>query len=287
MPETVLPMLIARGGSGRGLYWWHDASAPVGRPGWTRNLVRISETLLVRLVARSRVRVLTGNSQTCSWLESNRLSPAAITLTRNGPSFLSPPVPSDQVFSTEPRLESLVGRRFVVFCARLSNLKGAADLPAISRHVLGAAKDAAIVICGTEGPEGAAVHLALEPHERTGRVMFLGFVSEPVKQWLFEHAHVLIAPSYEEGWGATVTDGVTSGSWVVTYDLPAVRESCPDGPVFVPLGDAHLFSGATSVCLEKPRPAKRREAPREIWKQIARSDLEAITESEPRFLYRP
>lgn len=273
----AVPMLITRGGSGRGLYWWHHASAPIGRPGWTHILVRLSETFLVRLVARSQVRVLTGNSQTRSWLESNGLSPAAITLTRNGPSFMSAPESSDKVFSSEPRLEGLVGRRFVLFCARLSNLKGAADLPAISRHVLEAASDAAIVLCGTEGPEGAAVHRALDSYEQAGSVMFLGFVTELVKQWLFEHAHVLIAPSYEEGWGAAVTDGVTSGCWVVTYDLPAVRESCPDGPVFVPLGDVQLFSRATAACLGRSRPTRRPEGATETWKRIAQSDLEAIT----------
>jgi glycosyltransferase involved in cell wall biosynthesis len=107
-------------------------------------------------------------------------------------------------------------------------------------------------------------------------VLVLGFVSELVKDWLFAHAHVFIAPSYEEGWGGAVADGVASGCWVVTYDLPAVRESCPHGPIFVPLGDRQLFAEMTCACLPKPRPNTHRTTYQRTWQSVAWDDLAAI-----------
>jgi glycosyltransferase involved in cell wall biosynthesis len=231
--------------------------------------------LLVRLLAKGTVLVFTGNSPTRQWLQSRGIKASAIALTRNAPYFQGSPFTNDDAFKAEPVLRTFAQRKIVLFFARLSNLKGAGDLPTICARVLEARDDSAIVICGLEGSESAPVHRALQHLERTGRVAFMGFVSESIKEWLFAHAHVVIAPSYEEGWGGVVTDAVATGCWVVTYDLPAVRESCPHGPVFIRLGDVHAFSLATVDCLSKPRPAPL-SVGLESWRQIADGDLTAV-----------
>jgi glycosyltransferase involved in cell wall biosynthesis len=236
----------------------------------------MSEAIVARLLARSHFIVLTPNSLTRHWLENRGISPEAVTLTRNGPSLQRTATTDEVLFSLEPALSLLDGRRFVLFFARLTSLKGARDLPAISRYVLENSRDTRVVICGGEGPEAELVHRTLEAQETNGSVAFLGFVTEAIKTWLFLRAHVLIAPSYEEGWGLTVKDAVASGCWVVAYDLPAIRESCADGPVFVPLGNVTAFSHATALCLERPRPAPALDSSIVLWTQIARDDLEAV-----------
>ncbi len=271
----ALPMLLARNCGVRAVYWHHHITAAQGRPAWVVSLVRISEILLVPLVTLRRVRVLTGNSDTERWLRSRGVSPHAIALTPNGPSLQAGLQSDEETLRKEPSLLRFEGRKFVLFCARLSNLKGAGDLPMISRHVVAANEATPIVICGpeSESAEAKAVRRALEPLEKDGSVTFLGLVSESCKRWLFQHAHVLIAPSYEEGWGVTVADGLASGCWVVAYDLPALRESCPDGPVFVPLGDVESFARATTACLEKPLPPPRARVTLGLWNRIAEGDL--------------
>jgi glycosyltransferase involved in cell wall biosynthesis len=183
---------------------------------------------------------------------------------------------SSSEFEGDAFFKRLGGHRFVLFFARLTNMKGAADLPAITRHVLQSLPYVTIVLCGEETHQSTEVHRALAPFEQNGSVKFLGFVSEPVKAWLFQHAHVVIAPSYEEGWGITVSDGLFGGCWVVTYDIPAVREASPEGPIFIPLGDVEAFSRATVDCLRAPRPARATAGDRSSWASIANTELAAI-----------
>src|SRR5262249_16150999 len=51
-----------------------------------------------------------------------------------------------------------------------------------------------------------------------------GFVSESEKRRLLSEARVLIAPSYEEGWGIAVCEGLASSLPVVDYRLPVLDE---------------------------------------------------------------
>ncbi len=169
-----------------------------------------------------------------------------------------------------------------MFFARLTNLKGAGDLPAISQDLIEGNNGTRIVICGAEGPETESVQRALMPLEREGAVIFAGLVSESTKAWLFMHAHVLIAPSYEEGWGVTVADGVASGCWVVCYDLPAIRETSPRGPIFIPVGDVAVFTEAAAECLRKPRPSKVPNQVGGLWTHIAWNDLEVVVSDRTR-----
>jgi glycosyltransferase involved in cell wall biosynthesis len=138
--------------------------------------------------------------------------------------------------------------------------------------------DVRIVICGPFDADGAALRESLKQYELGGKVFFPGFVSEWVKTWLFQHAHVLIAPSYEEGWGVTVSDGIKAGCWVVAYDLPALREGCPEGPVFVELGNVTAFARATSLCLSSPRRSEplRGALGTDSWETIAADELRTI-----------
>lgn len=273
----VLPMLLARNCRYRSVYWWHHATAPHGRPAWAHGLIRLSEALLACFLRKGTVFVFTGNSTSRAWLESKGVNPRKIALTMNGTSISETPASDGDVFEREPMLKRLSGRKLVLFCARLSNLKGAGDLPSICPSVLMWDPNAAIVICGAEGPESPAVHRALEQYESSGAVTFLGFVSERAKKWLFEHAHVLMTPSYEEGWGGAVADGLSSGCWVVSYDVAAVRESNPDGPIFVPVGDVQLFASEIVSCLAQPRPSPEGAVQTAEWARIAQHDLRSIT----------
>jgi glycosyltransferase involved in cell wall biosynthesis len=273
-------MLFAGNCLARGVYWWHHATAQRERPAWIAALVRTSEAIVVRSLKRKTVRILTGNSHTRAWLVQRGLSPDAITLTSNGPTFDDTHVSDNEILAAEPALKKLIGRRFVLFFARLTTLKGADDLPSIVRHVL-ESNDTIIVICGTEASQAQNVRRELESFEMRGLVQFMGFTTGSMKSWFFQRAHVLIAPSYEEGWGMTVGDGLAAGCWVVAYELPALREAFPDAPILVPLGDKKGFAEATVQCLEQPRPSRGTNLDLSQWERIAWADFRALIETRP------
>lgn len=272
----AIPMLLARGPHKRALYWWHHLSAPLGRPRWTELVVRMSEAFLTRLLERRQIYVLAGNSYTQEWLIGRGVPRALVGLTTNGPSFQCEPIEDEDAFRINPALRALQGKKIELFFARLSNLKGAQDLPEIARQTLAMCRDACLVVCGSEGEEAAAVRQDLRELELEGRVVFMGFVDEVTKRWLFDHAHVLISPSYEEGWGITVADALVCGAWVVTYELAAVQQANPTGPLYVQVGDVAAFVAETVACLQKERPIAALVSPGREWAEIAACDLNAM-----------
>jgi len=279
-PYDAIPMLLAGASRAAGVYWHHHLPAVRVRASWVDGLVRLSESLLAKALSKTQVRIFTGNSETRDWLVGKGVPANAIALTPNGPSFLAGPL-VDSAPPTDWVVHAYEGKLFVLYCARLSNLKGAGDLPSIARNLIASGARPQIVVCGEGGSEAIAARRALADLEMTGDVRFLGFVQESTKKWLLQNAHVLIAPSYEEGWGLTVSDGVASGTWVVAYDLPALRESCPVGPIFVPVGDVDAFSHATVECLGKRRPGMSSGGPKHDWARIASDDLQFVLGQVP------
>jgi glycosyltransferase involved in cell wall biosynthesis len=274
-PFDVLPILCARRGAVRVTFWWHHATARKGRPAWAHWLIRSWEQVLLRLARRLSLVVLTGNTETRQWLVSHGVAQSNVTLTRNGSSLLAA-----SSIGPPPRLQGLIRdvgtEKFALFCARLSTLKGAADLPSIATYVLRSSPGSLIVIAGSGGDEAQSIRQFAGSDDR---IKFLGYVAEDEKRWLFDNAQVLMAPSYEEGWGGAVADGVASGCWVIAYDLPALRESSPSGPILIPVGDKDRFAQAVKQCLSRQRPAPV-EA-RHEWALIASSDMDAIQRGRP------
>lgn len=274
-PFDVWPVLMS-GARHRAIYWHHHAVARHSRPAWTRALLSAWELTLSRLLAGRLVSVITVSRDTREWLLGRGVRPAQLFMTTNSTSLAA--VPDDANDSSVARtLAALSERRFALYFGRISKLKGAADLPAIAHAVDSALPGVPVVICGLDTAEAKAIRLALAPLEARHSVIFMGYVPEPTKKWLFDHAHVLMAPSYEEGWSLTVADGLLAGGWVVTYDLPSVRDNNPDGPLFVPTGDVKTFADAVITCLRRPRPGAETSAGSlSTWEAIARSDIDAI-----------
>src|SRR5207245_1072751 len=117
-------------------------------------------------LGRRSVCVLTPNPLTAQWLEGRGISPAAIVLTKNGSSLRFPASTDAEVFEAEPSLRGVDGRRFVLFFARLTGLKGARDLGLIGRQVIAAKPDTPLIVCGGDGPEAGDVRSALGELEK-------------------------------------------------------------------------------------------------------------------------
>jgi glycosyltransferase involved in cell wall biosynthesis len=276
-PFDTLPAMLAGKFAKRVVHWHHHLTARASRPWWLSAMVGVSERLTAKLIAATGSLVITSNSQTRAWLATVGVPARAIHMTRIGSSlgYGTASRPQSQELKLVDRLR---GSRFVLFSARLTLAKGTGDMRVICPNVLREHPDVRFIICGPVDADEAPLRESLKPYELKGSVVFPGFVSEWAKTWLFQHAHVLIAPSYEEGWGVSVSDGTKAGCWVVAYDLPALREACPEGPVFVELGNVTAFARATSLCLSRPRPSEPLAGAFAIdtWGTIADDELRTI-----------
>jgi glycosyltransferase involved in cell wall biosynthesis len=276
-PFDTLPLMLGGNPGKRVIHWHHHLTARASRPWWLNTLLHVSERLTAKFVTLTGSLVITSNSQTRDWLETVGVPARTIQMTRIG-SSLKRESGSRPSSSELGLVQQLRESRFVLFSARLALVKGSGDLRVICPNLIRARSDLRIVICGPADADEPALRLALKDYELRGTVIFPGFVSEWAKVWLFDHAHVLMAPSYEEGWGITVSDGVQAGCWVVAYDLPSLREACPEGPVFVELGNAVAFSEAVLACLTKPRPSEAESRGEVVgsWASIAADELRGI-----------
>lgn len=107
----------------------------------------------------------------------------------------------------------------LIFCGRLTEEKGALDLPLIARRLGELVPDAQLDVLG----EGPLFEFLLGEVQRVPlpNLRIHGFVSEKEKWLMLSRASLFIAPSVEEGWGIAVEEALAVGTPVICYDLPA------------------------------------------------------------------
>lgn len=267
-PFDVIPVALVSGQRCRRVaYWHHSVSSGASRPGWVRSLVRLGEFVSAAVVRRWDFIIFTPSAVTRNLLVRRGVEACRVLQTANALSF--------PVGEVEPQtLPPLPAHsRVVLFCGRLSVVKGTRDLRHVAKACLAHASDVILVVCG-DGEDGPGLRHDLRHACATGRVVFTGFAPEAVKHALLARAHVLVAPSYEEGWGIIVGEGLAHGAWVVCYDLPAVRHAFPVGPRYVAMGDVEALCAAVLESLERPRPG-----PVDTlydWRNIADTELRSL-----------
>lgn len=271
-PFDVVPVLASRGASVRAVYWHHHFVAR-RRPRWLRILLAtLEKATATALRARSAI-VFTVNDDTRNHLLRFAIPASSALLTTNSSSL----VDGDDLDDGERRMFERLDGKFLLYCARISRLKGSGELVRLIPAVLAALPDVSIVIAG-DGPDMPEVRKVAERPEVAARVLLPGFVSERAKAWLFRHAHAVVAPSYEEGWGISVCDALVSGCPIVAYGLPAVRAAFPEGPTYVPVGAVGPLIAETVRLLERPLGDRLRLGrPLASWDQVATSEIDRLT----------
>ncbi len=74
------------------------------------------------------------------------------------------------------------------------------------------------------GPERKAGEALATQLGISTAVEWRGFVSEEEKRHILSESRLLVAPSYEEGWGISVCEAMASGVPVVAYRLAVLDE---------------------------------------------------------------
>lgn len=129
----------------------------------------------------------------------------------------------DGVLEAQPRRPSSLYDElpFILAVGRLNVRKNLAGL--IEAFVRIACDDPQphLVIAGSV--DGAYVPVVV-PDEMTGRIHFLGHVTDDELRWLYENCELFVCPSLDEGYGLPLIEARILGAEVIASDIPAFRE---------------------------------------------------------------
>ncbi len=164
-----------------------------------------------------------------------------------------------------------------VFVGRMTHAKGPIDAVEAWSRVTKDVADAHLVMVGTE-PERERARRRASELGIARSVQWPGFVSESEKRRLLSEARVLIAPSYEEGWGIAVCEALASSLPVVAYRLPVLDELFGSSYLAASVGDVDGIAVLAAAVLTDDELAKR--LGREGRRTAERYDVERVAEEE-------
>ena len=230
---------------------------------WSLNDERVG----LALIRKHAGLVFTSNSETATSLRARGLMPVHTDVGIDLAAF----VPSDP--SARPQR--------AVFVARMVKSKGVLDAVEAWATVVRELPDARLVLVGS-GPELEAAKARAGELGIASSLEWRGFVSDEEKRTALAGARLQIAPSYEEGWGISVCEGLASGLPVVAYRLPTLDELFGDAYVPVPKGDVLTLARTVTELLRDTRRVtelsirSRATAERYDIDRVAESELEEI-----------
>jgi len=135
----------------------------------------------------------------------------------------------------------------------------------------------------TEGAEDWLRRIGRAPLR--GRVQHVGYVEPAHRRQLYEHAALLIQPSYEEGFGLPVLEAMTMGVPVIATNRGALPEVVGDAGPLVEPDDPDQLASAIEHLLDDESAARiavRRgldRARRFSWEQTARDVMTAYRQA--------
>lgn len=152
---------------------------------------------------------------------------------------------------TEVNAATSLGKKYsACFLGGLRPSKGIFDLVPLWQKVREELPTATLLIIGGGLQQYEKdLRKRIEAAGLTEAVLLAGVIKQPQLYPLVKSCQIIISPSYEEGWGIAVLEGLSCGLPAVAYDLPAYR---PFGQalVKVKLGDWRGLAKAVVLLLD-------------------------------------
>lgn len=204
---AALATLVRRGAFGVG-YVYHLVANRAGlgpRTLWSKSDERVGLALLRRFAGV----VFASNTRTAAALSERGFEPVRTAVGVDLHSFR----------------QAVPGRLAPrgAFIARMARTKGVTDAIEAWAHVRRVVPAAKLVMVGA-GPQREPAATLAERLGISDSIEWRGFVSEDEKRQILSESRLLIAPSYEEGWGISVCEALASAVPVVAYRLPVLDE---------------------------------------------------------------
>ena len=108
------------------------------------------------------------------------------------------------------------------YCGALDKMKGVYDLLDVWEIVLRRFPKSKLVIIG-QGPEYDRLLRIIRKKGLERNILLKGYLPEEQKISAMKSSKLFIFPSYEEGWGISITEAMACGLAVVCYDLEAYK----------------------------------------------------------------
>jgi glycosyltransferase involved in cell wall biosynthesis len=158
--------------------------------------------------------------------------------------------------------------------------------------LLGDRLDLPLVVAGRPGWDFEPSRRAAEPLRARGRVILLNYVPDELLPGLYTGAAALLYPSWYEGFGLPVLEGLAAGVPVVAGDVPALKEVAGDAAFFAPPASAEALADAIVRSLDPhqqsddARSRRQNRARRYSWHDAGRmlSGVIAATAGRPDLL---
>jgi glycosyltransferase involved in cell wall biosynthesis len=158
---------------------------------------------------------------------------------------------------------------FVLYVGGADRRRRVDDLVAAFNTLRAQGHEFKLVLAGDsmQGPDNIAteeIQYALKASSYQDDIVFMGFVDDKTRDWLYNHAHAFVFPSKYEGFGLPVLEAMSYGTPVISYDNAATREVAADKPTYaanmLELADAikgHLGSPTKAQRADNVAQAKR------------------------------
>ncbi|MDQ5972721.1 MAG: hypothetical protein QG553_880 [Patescibacteria group bacterium] len=175
-------------------------------------------------------------------------------------------------YQTSP-LKLSSSQKFLLFVGGADKRRKLQDLVTVFNNLRASGKDIKLVLAGDsmKGPEAISteeIQGALKTSSYLNDIIFLGFIDDISRDWLYKHALAYVFPIRYEGFGLPVLEAMSYGCPVISYKNSATTEVAGNAPLYVE--NTNELLSAVQLILESP--TKVRQMREMGLKQVEASD---------------
>lgn len=166
------------------------------------------------------------------------------------------------------------------FCGSLDKKKGIYDLIYVWEKISSSIPLSRLIIIG-QGPEYSRLLKMIRDRHLEKHILVAGYLSEEQKISTMKSSKLFIFPSYEEGWGISISEAMACGLPVVCYDLGAY-DVFGNGVIKIDVGNKEEMVKVVNDLLtdknkQKEAGLRAKDATKHLsWETIAEDELKLI-----------
>ena len=123
-----------------------------------------------------------------------------------------------------------------------------------------------LIICGKKGWLYEEIFELIKKLNLSEDIIYLGYITDEEKKWLYKHAKFFVYPSWYEGFGIPVFEAMTYGCPVITSNISSLPEVIGDAGISVKPDSVNALSEAMDHLISNKE--KRKNMKKDGFKQV-------------------